>query len=105
MKLGLGGIGQGFIADKIKALLISKGVVGIVNVSGDITWENNLMERNAIKNPMNKDKNFATFPLEDSAVETSGSYEKYVTFNGKRYSHIIDTRTGYPATGVISSLC
>jgi thiamine biosynthesis lipoprotein len=44
----LGGIGQGFIADKIKALLISKGVVaGIVNVSGDInTWENNLMERN-----------------------------------------------------------
>jgi thiamine biosynthesis lipoprotein len=41
MKLGLGGIGQGFIADKIKALLISKGVVaGIVNVSGDInTWK------------------------------------------------------------------
>jgi thiamine biosynthesis lipoprotein len=31
---------------------------------------------------MNKDKIFATFPLEDSAVETSGS-EKYVTFNGK----------------------
>jgi thiamine biosynthesis lipoprotein len=62
------------------------------------------MERNGKSqlNPMNKDKIFATFPLEDSAVETSGSYEKYVTFNGKRYSHIIDTRTGYPATGVIS---
>ena len=55
-----------------------------------------------IKNPLNKDKIFATFPLEDSAVETSGSYEKYVTFNGIRYSHIIDTRTGYPASGVIS---
>jgi thiamine biosynthesis lipoprotein len=107
MKLGLGGIGQGFIADKIKALLISKGVVaGIVNVSGDInTWGKQLNGEKwkvAIKNPMNKDKIFATFPLEDSAVETSGSYEKYVTFNGKRYSHIIDTRTGYPATGVIS---
>jgi thiamine biosynthesis lipoprotein len=107
MKLGLGGIGQGFIADKIKALLISKGVVaGIVNVSGDInTWGKQLNGERwkvAIKNPLNKDKIFATFPLEDSAVETSGSYEKYVTFNGKRYSHIIDTRTGYPATGVIS---
>jgi thiamine biosynthesis lipoprotein len=107
MKLGLGGIGQGFIADKIKALLKSKGVVaGIVNISGDInTWGKQLNGQQwkvGIKNPLNKDKIFATFPLEDSAVETSGSYEKYVTFNGIRYSHIIDTRTGYPASGVIS---
>lgn len=107
MKLGLGGIGQGFIADKIKALLISKGVIaGIVNISGDInTWGKQLNGEKwkvGIKNPLNKDKIFATFPLEDSAVETSGSYEKYVTFNGIRYSHIIDTRTGYPASGVIS---
>ena len=107
MKLGLGGIGQGFIADKIKFLLTSKGVVaGIVNISGDInTWgkqTNGEKWKVGIKNPLNKNKIFATFPLDDSAVETSGSYEKYVTFNGKRYSHIIDTRTGYPATGVIS---
>ncbi|MBE0390846.1 FAD:protein FMN transferase [Flavobacterium sp. PL002] len=107
MKLGLGGIGQGFIADKIKAMLIAKGVVsGIVNISGDInTWGKQIDGKQwkvGIKNPLNKDKIFATFPLEDSAVETSGSYEKYVVFNGKRYSHIIDTRTGYPATGVIS---
>ncbi|AWG22447.1 thiamine biosynthesis protein ApbE [Flavobacterium faecale] len=107
MKLGLGGIGQGYIADKIKTLLIQKGVVaGIVNISGDInTWGKQLNGEKwkiGIKNPLNKDKVFATFPLEDSAVETSGSYEKYVTFNGIRYSHIIDTRTGYPATGVVS---
>jgi thiamine biosynthesis lipoprotein len=107
MKLGLGGIGQGYIADKIKALLQSNGcVAGLVNVSGDIsTWgkqPNGEKWKVGIKNPMNKNKIFATFPLEDTAVETSGSYEKYVTFNGKRYSHIIDTRTGYPATGLIS---
>lgn len=107
MKLGLGGIGQGFIADKIKSLLISKGVVaGIVNISGDInTWgkqTNGEKWKVGIKNPLNKNKIFATFPLDDSAVETSGSYEKFVAFNGKRYSHIIDTRTGYPASGVIS---
>jgi thiamine biosynthesis lipoprotein len=107
MKLGLGGIGQGFIADKIKVMLVEKGVLaGIVNISGDInTWGKQLdgnQWKVGIKNPLNKDKIFATFPLEDSAVETSGSYEKYVTFNGKRYSHIIDTRTGYPASGIIS---
>jgi thiamine biosynthesis lipoprotein len=107
MKLGMGGIGQGYIADKIKSLLWSKGcLAGLVNVSGDIsTWgkqPNGQPWKVGIKNPMNKNKIFATFPLEDTAVETSGSYEKYVTFNGKRYSHIIDTRTGYPATGLIS---
>ncbi len=107
MKLGLGGIGQGYIADKVKALLQSKGCTsGIVNVSGDInTWGRQIdgkLWTVGIINPMNKNKVFATFPLENSAVETSGSYEKFVIFNGIRYSHIIDPRTGYPATGVVS---
>jgi thiamine biosynthesis lipoprotein len=107
MKLGLGGIGQGYIADKIKELLQNKGCsAGLVNVSGDInTWGTQLDGSPwavGIINPMNKNKVFATFPLVDSAVETSGSYEKYVTFNGIRYSHIIDPRTGYPSNGIVS---
>ena len=107
MKLGLGGIGQGYIADKIKDLLLSKGCTsGIVNVSGDINaWGYQTTGKPwtvAIVNPINKNKVFATFPLENSSVETSGSYEKFVVFDGKRYSHIIDPRTGYPAQGVVS---
>jgi len=107
MKLGLGGIGQGYIADKVKELLFSKGCTsGIVNVSGDINaWGKQIDGKPwtvAIVNPLNKNKIFATFPLENSAVETSGSYEKFVVFNGIRYSHIIDPRTGYPATGIVS---
>ena len=107
MKLGLGGIGQGYIADKVKELLFFKGCnSGIVNVSGDINAWGRQPDGNpwtvGIVNPLNKNKVFATFPLEDSAVETSGNYEKYVIFNGIRYSHIIDPRTGYPAQGVVS---
>ena len=107
MKLGLGGIGQGYIADKVKELLFSKGCVsGIVNVSGDINaWGKQPDGKPwtvGIVNPLNKNKIFATFPLENSAVETSGSYEKFVIFNGIRYAHIIDPRTGYPAQGVVS---
>ena len=107
MKLGLGGIGQGYIADKVKEILQAKGcTAGIVNVSGDInTWGSQTDGKPwtvGIVNPVNKNKVFATFPLIDSAVETSGSYEKYVTFNNIRYSHIIDPRSGYPATGIVS---
>ena len=107
MKLGLGGIAQGYIADKIKEVLQEKGCTsGLVNVSGDInTWgkqPNGQPWTVGIINPMNKNKVFATFILDDSAVETSGSYEKFVVFNGKRYSHIIDPRTGYPASGIVS---
>ncbi|HBK82442.1 MAG TPA: thiamine biosynthesis protein ApbE [Flavobacterium sp.] len=107
MKIGLGGIGQGYIADKIKELLKSKGCLsGLVNVSGDISaWGRQIDGKPwtiGVINPMNKSKIFATFPLDNWAVETSGSYEKFVTFNGKRYAHIIDPRTGYPASGVVS---
>ena len=107
MKLGLGGIGQGYIADKVKAVLVANGCnSGIVNVSGDINaWGKQINQKPwtvGIINPMNKNKVFATFPLENSSVETSGNYEKYVIFNGIRYSHIIDPRTGYPSQGVVS---
>jgi thiamine biosynthesis lipoprotein len=107
MKLGLGGIGQGYIADKVKTVLVAKGCnSGIVNVSGDINaWGKQINQKPwtvGIINPMNKNKVFATFPLENSSVETSGNYEKYVIFNGIRYSHIIDPRTGYPTQGVVS---
>jgi thiamine biosynthesis lipoprotein len=107
MKLGLGGIGQGYIADKVRDLLVTNGCKsGIVNVSGDINaWGKQINGKPwtiGIINPMNKNKVFATFPLENSSVETSGNYEKYVMFNGIRYSHIIDPRTGYPAQGVVS---
>lgn len=77
-----------------------------MNVSGDINaWGKQPDGKPwtiGIVNPLNKNKIFATLPLLDNAVETSGSYEKYVIFNGIRYSHIIDPRTGYPAKGVVS---
>ncbi|UMB55500.1 FAD:protein FMN transferase [Lutibacter sp. A64] len=107
MKIGFGAIGKGYAADMAKTLLISKGVSsGIINASGDMnTWgkqPNGKDWKIAITNPMNKNKVFALLPITNGAVVTSGNYEKYVNFNGKRYTHIIDPRTGYPSTGIIS---
>ncbi|MFK5958059.1 MAG: FAD:protein FMN transferase [Lutibacter sp.] len=107
MKIGFGGIGKGYAADKAKQLLISKGVkAGIINASGDMnTWgkqPNGDDWKVAITNPLNKNTTFAIFPISNGAVVTSGDYEKYVTFNNKRYTHIINPRTGYPSSGIIS---
>ncbi len=107
MKIGFGAIGKGYAADKAKDLLKSKGVLaGIINASGDMnTWgkqPNGELWKVAIKNPLNKNKVFTMFPVYEKALVTSGNYEKYVTFNGKRYSHIIDPRTGYPSSGIVS---
>jgi thiamine biosynthesis lipoprotein len=107
MKIGFGANGKGYAADKAKKLLISQGVVaGIINASGDMnTWgkqPNGEDWKVAITNPMNKNNAFAMLPLTNGAVVTSGNYEKFVSFNGKRYTHIIDPRTGYPSSGIIS---
>lgn len=107
MKIGFGAIGKGYAADKAKELLMSKGVVaGIINASGDMnTWGKQTNDKDwqvAITNPMDKNKVFALLPVHNGAVVTSGNYEKYVTFNNTRYTHIIDPRSGYPATGIVS---
>lgn len=107
MKIGFGAIGKGYAADKAKALLIKNGVTsGIINASGDMnTWgkqRDGSEWKVAITNPLDKNKVFALLPISNGAVVTSGNYEKYVNFDGKRYSHIIDPRTGYPASGIIS---
>ena len=107
MKIGFGAIGKGYAADKAKALLINSGVsAGIINASGDLnTWGTQPNGKDwmvAIVNPLNKEKVFSWMPVKNSAVVTSGNYEKYIRFNDVLYTHIIDPRTGYPATGILS---
>lgn len=107
MKIGFGSIGKGYAADKGRELLLKKGIKsGIVNGSGDMsswgTQPNGKPWNIGITNPMDNNKLIKIIPLSDASVVTSGSYEKFVTFNGIRYAHIINPLTGYPATGLTS---
>jgi thiamine biosynthesis lipoprotein len=107
MKIGFGALGEGYAADRCRNLMLKKGIkAGIVNGSGDIsTWgkqPNGSDWTIGITNPLHEDKIIAVVPLKQGAVVTSGSYEKFVKFNGKRYAHIINPITGYPATGLCS---
>lgn len=107
MKIGFGALGEGYATDRCRDIMLAKGIKsGIVNASGDMTtWGKQIDGTDwniGITNPFSPDDIFAVVPLNEGAVTTSGSYEKFVEFNGKRYSHIINPATGYPATGLCS---
>tara|TARA_B100000886_G_scaffold320530_1_gene262059 strand:- start:5216 stop:6208 length:993 start_codon:yes stop_codon:yes gene_type:complete len=107
MKIGFGAIGKGYAADKAKDILIQNDVKsGIINASGDLTaWGQKPSGDDwmvAVVNPLNKNKVFSWLPIKNSSIVTSGNYEKFITVDGKSYSHIIDPRTGYPSEGILS---
>jgi len=107
MKIGFGSIGKGYAADKTRELMKSFGVkAGIINASGDIsTWgtqPDGTPWAIGINNPFKDDTIAAVLYLKENAVTTSGSYKKYAEINGKRYSHIMNPKTGYPSTGLTS---
>jgi FAD:protein FMN transferase len=107
MKIGFGGIGKGYAAERAKILLKNLGVEsGIVNAAGDLTvWGKQPDGKSftvGIADPELADCPFSYLELSEMAVATSGNYEKYVMIEGKRYSHTIDPRTGYPVSGIKS---
>jgi len=107
MRADLGAIAKGYAADKAVGELKRQGIrAGLVAVAGDIRafglkpdgsgW------KVGIRNPRTGGKDdeiLATVELRDMAVSTSGDYERYFMKDGIRYHHILDPKTGYPATG------
>jgi thiamine biosynthesis lipoprotein len=112
MRIGFGGIGKGYAAERAKNLLIEKGVSsGVVNAAGDLAawgsqpngraWTVGIADPDAAHLP------FSCLSISDMAIATSGNYEKYVMINGKKYSHTIDPKTGLPVAGIksVSIIC
>lgn len=112
MRIGFGGIGKGYAADRAKAILRQNGVnSGIVNAAGDLTtWgtqPNGKPWTIGIADPDKQLTPFSTLNISDMAIATSGNYEKYALINGKKYSHTIDPKTGLPVSGIksVSIIC
>ena len=105
MKITLGGIAKGYAVDRAVAVLKEHGIEhGLVNAGGDMRsigskGENPWMI--ALQNPRDENDYIAILPIDDSAVATSGDYERYFDPD-KRFHHIIDPRTGYSATELMS---
>lgn len=107
MRIGFGGIGKGYAAERAKQVMKEWGVnSGVVNASGDLSaWGYQPGGKPwtiGIINPNVKQEVFSYMNITDMAVATSGNYEKFIVIDGKKYSHTIDPRTGLPVTGIKS---
>lgn len=102
MELDFGGFGKEYAADRAAALLAAKGVRhGYVNLGGDLHVIGPQADGQpwliGIQDPRKEDALIASIPVHSGALATSGDYERYFEVAGKRYCHILDPGSGYPA--------
>lgn len=110
MRLGFGAIGKGYAADRVRALLQASGVQsGVVNASGDLClWglrPDGYPRHIGIAHPDQPDRLLLHLPAPAAGMclATSGNAEQYFEYQGRRYAHTIDPRTGLPVVGVKSA--
>lgn len=106
MKIDLGGVAQGFAADQIVKICKKYGIKSaIINIAGEVYGLGMSSKKKSwivgIKNPRGEGI-IEKVELNDNALSTSGDYEKFFVINNIRYAHIIDPRTGYPASAFAS---
>lgn len=106
VQLDLGGYAKGYALDEAVTLLKTQGIrTALVNIGGNVIalgQHGDRPWRVGIQHPRTPGT-LATIDLNDGeAIGTSGDYQRYFEANGQRYSHLIDPRTGYPASGMQS---
>ncbi len=107
VRIDLGGIAKGHAVDCAAESLIAHGVrAALVDVSGNMRamgsppgaphW------RIGLRDPRNRTPSLGRLALSDRAIATSGKYEQFVAQDGRTYGHILDPRSGRPASGLIA---
>ena len=109
MKIDLGGIAKGYIVGEAVKTLKAQGIErALVTAGGDMFALGGNPERGGwligIRDPLKPEENLRYIEVSDRAVSTSGHYMRFYTVRGKRYSHIVDPRTGYPARNNVVSV-
>lgn len=102
MGLEFGAIAKGYIADRVKEFLLSKGVKSaMINLGGNVLCVGEKPEaipfQVGIQKPFaDRNETIAVMEINDQSVVSSGIYERNFTLNGVNYHHILDPKTGYP---------
>ena len=114
MRVDLGAIAKGYAIDKAVEVTQKTGALGaMVEIGGDIRcfgsppqgqnrWRIGLQSSRAIGESVGTGEVLLVLELVDAAVATSGDYRRFVLIEGKKYSHILDTRTGRASKGLTS---
>jgi thiamine biosynthesis lipoprotein len=109
VEINLGSVGKGYALDRVAAMmrkrvraaLLSAGSSSILAIGGAMGGGNNGWTI-GVRHPGDKERRLAVAQLRDAALSTSGGEEQFFECGGKRYGHIIDPRTGWPADRVAS---
>ncbi len=107
MQIDLAGVAKGYAVDRCVAVLAGLGVRNaLVNIGGNIyamgAHPGKAGWSVGVRDPNGGLETVGTLVLRDEAVATSGNYENFVEIEGTRYGHIIDPRTGWPVSHVLS---
>ena len=101
-KLDLGGVAKGYIGDRMSELLESKGVVSaVINLGGNVICIGGKTDEDdfaiGVETPFSDRKEIiGKIDARDKTLVTSGVYERQIEVDGKKYHHILDTKTGWP---------
>lgn len=110
MSLDTGAIAKGYITDKLVSYLLEKGVESaLLNLGGNLYLHGNKTDGSAwnvgIRNPYGLQGEYlGTVSVSNMSVVTSGIYERFFLENQKRYHHILNPKTGYPAGNGLASV-
>ena len=115
MNVDFGGIVKEYAADTLAVLAKKFGVqYGLINLGGDIAIVGNKPDGIAwkvgITDPRGTETEIASIDIYSGGLATSGDYKRYFIYEGKRYSHILNPKTGFPCAGlravsVAANLC
>ena len=115
MELDFGGFGKEYAADRAATLLANEGAQhGLVNLGGDIRVIGPQADGSpwlmGIRHPRQDDAVIASIPIRSGALATSGDYERFFVDEGRRFCHILNPKTGWPAQhwqsiSVIAPVC
>jgi len=107
VELDFGGISKGFAVEKARAALVKRGLQNfIIDAGGNlgIEWHKSEDIQIYVRHPRKEGEFWGQFPLKRSCgIATSGDYQFYFIQDGKRYHHILNPQTGYPARGAVSA--